>query len=141
MGAHALDPDEVATILVDADTLGDRDAAARYGISDRTIRLHRQRMRENDEIAALYRDKKARLEAQWAHDRRRVLGKALAKVEALIEQAGVDQLRDVVGAIKVIGDLELVGNAIRGEQLGGDSPGQTAPAAGRLEYAASRLAH
>ncbi len=64
------DNEQAARALVDAALLGDRKAAERHGITDRTLRNYRRALEDDPELSAcLERCMRAALEAQEAEDR------------------------------------------------------------------------
>lgn len=97
-------------------------------------------MRENPALAEAVSQKRAALDAGWANERRTFLKAGLAKLNELVALAGVDQIRDVAGALKIVGDLELVTNAL-GEQPSPPRPSEapSGDAPGSVE--AERLTH
>lgn len=133
MAAPNLNLERVAVIIVDAFALGDATAAAKWKISKRTVERYRARMTTDRELSRLVTEKKKAVEADWSAARVRFLRKTISKLEALVDQAGPEQIREVAGAIKIVGELEVVSSTLDGEQPGTDSAGTAAPAHARFD--------
>lgn len=116
--------ERAAEAIVTALSVGDRTAADRLNISDRTLRRHRARMATDPALAALVREKVKAEAGQWRAARLGFLRVALAKLKGLVEEAKVDQMRDVVGAIKIVGELQVATEAL------GTDPEARTPEAG-----------
>lgn len=116
MAAPTFDRDRALRILLDAFDLGDRKAAEHWKVSERTIRNYRERLAGDPELAGAFQQKRAELERDWRQARRRALRSGITRLEQLIQEAGVKQLRDVAGAVKILGDLEVVAGVLDDEQ-------------------------
>jgi hypothetical protein len=127
MAKTGLDLDRAARVLVDAFALGDRTAADRWKISEKTVRRYRARLETDPELSALVLQKKAREEHDWRVSRMRLLRATMARLEALVADAKVEQLRDVAGVLKIVGDLEVATDVLNREQPRPDSTGPWAP--------------
>lgn len=116
-----LDEDRAAMIL--AECVGNKPSvvAARYGVSTETIRNYRKRAEADVGFAELVAKKRALIETQWAAEAISFLRAGLQKLEELVGKAtpspGV--IREVAGAIKVVGELQIVRSAL-GQQPGGN---------------------
>lgn len=126
MATPRFDRDRAVRILVDAAAIGDAKACESWKISLRTLQNYRARLAGDPELSQAFAQKRTQLDNDWRIARRRFLNAAIAKVQVLVDQAGPDQIRDVVGAIKIIGDLEVAAGVL-GERTGVDQQGQ-APA-------------
>lgn len=133
MAASNFDIERAAIILVDAFALGDATAAAKWKISKRTVERYRARMATDTQLSALVAEKKKAAEADWSASRVRFLRKAIAKLETLVDMATPEQIREVAGAIKIVGELEVVSSTLDGEQPGTDSAGTAASAHARFD--------
>lgn len=122
-----IDRARVATILIDAYQVGELAAAKRWGITDRTIRNYKTRLETDTELSRAFHEKKARVEADWLETSRRFLSRSIAKLEELVHQAGTDQIREVAGAIKIVGELDVVRSALGGQQPQRPDPSEAAP--------------
>ena len=119
----------MARVLVDSITLGPKAAAERAGITDRTLRRYRTRAESDEALSELIQQKLKRAEADWKPIATRFLRRSIAKLERLVEDATVEQIRQVAGAIKIVGDLQVVREALtNGEQPGASGEGEAHPA-------------
>lgn len=124
------DIDRVAQILVDAYLIGDPRAAKHWGITDRTIRNYRARMETDEALSSRFLQKKREVEADWVDTSKRFLARSIAKLEDLVQSAGPDQIREVAGAIKIVGELDVVRSALKdGQQPERADQGPTASTA------------
>ena len=105
MAALRVDREKAIRVLIDAARLGDRKACAAHKISERTLRNYRTRFESDPELAAAFREKNAVEDRSWKAARRSALATGIRKLEALIEAAAADQIRDVAQAVKVLGEL------------------------------------
>ena len=108
--------ERASEVIVDALLLGDDQAAARHNVATRTVKRYRARMRTDAALAQVVSAKKARVEQDWTDARRRFLRRAIAKLEQLIDGAKPEQIREVAGAIKIVGELDVVKGALGGNQ-------------------------
>jgi len=124
-----LDLERAARILVDAAEMGDRKAAEKWKVSQRTVENHRARLRTNPELAALFgqfaKTAQATSAVSWAADRASVLKAAAARALTLL--AKEDDLDKVSRLVEKFGELELAGTLL-GEGAGDRREGK-APAA------------
>lgn len=132
-GGPKLSLDRIAEMLTDlamrapGETQG--DIAKRYGISERTLQRLKGDEQTNPALAALVRQKKAEMaqsEQGWRQVRLRFLRKSIEKLGRLVEEATSAQIREVAGAIKIVGELEAVTLALGdedGEQPSGNRQG------------------
>lgn len=107
-----LSPDErIAEILVDAFALGDGAAARKWSTSRRTICRYRARMREDQALASIVREKQQEAEDELATLRVRFLRKALVILETRITHPDAT-VHEIVGAVKIVGELHQVAEAM-----------------------------
>jgi len=105
------------------------DIAKRYGISERTVQRLKAEEQANPALADLVRQKKAEMaqsEQGWRQVRLRFLRKSIEKLGKLVDEATSAQIREVAGAIKIVGELEAVTMALGdedGEQPSGNRQG------------------
>lgn len=125
MAAPTFDRDRALRVLLDAFDLGDAQACARHKIALRTLQSYRKRLADDPELAEACAQKRAELEKGWREVRLRALRSGITKLEQLIQEAEVKQLRDVAGAVKILGDLEVVAAVLDEDdkQPGADSEG------------------
>lgn len=140
MPGPVVDPDAVARAIVDATVIGDAAAAEKHGVSVRTIGKYRATLRENPEgeLAELVQVKRKALSERWLRSTADARDKLLAKVLTLVDVADVDQLRDVVGALKIVHDAN-VSERVIADGLGGEGPG--APGADQAASPFAGAAH
>lgn len=132
MAAPKFDRDRAIRILLDAADMGDPKACKNYKITSQTLRNYRKRLENDAEFLQTFAVKKKELDEGWKLARRSALRAGIRKLEQLIERAGVKQLRDVAGAVKILGDLDVVANVLDDEQPGTDREGEPpAPPAGQ----------
>jgi hypothetical protein len=127
MAAPTFDRDRALRVLVDAFDLGDATACQRHGISVRTLERYRVRLKGDPQLSEAVAQKKEELERDWRQARRRALRSGITKLEQLIQAAEVKQLRDVAGAVKILGDLEVVAGVLDDEQQSGANPEGSKP--------------
>lgn len=131
--AKTSDRERKARIAADTEIHGCEKAAQIHRISARTCRrMHAHAMSGADpELTAIVTKKtRAVLESEdvdWAATSRRFLRRSIAKLEELVQQAGPDQIRQVAGAIKIVGELDVVRSALRDEQSERAGQGPTPP--------------
>ena len=114
-----------------ADQFGDRRAASHFGLTIRSVQRYRARARGgDDQLSQAVADKRAELNAaagDWAVAAVAFMTAAIAKLSKLVEKAEVGQMRDVVGAIKVVGELDITRQAMTNDELtGGAGEGEEA---------------
>ena len=129
--------ERAAMILADASVMGDAAAAAKWDVSDKTVRNYRARASNNPDFAALYRKKQLSISSAWSEDAGRFLGKALAKLEKLVEQADDPKyIHDVAGAIKVVGELRIAKEVLsepESDPAGSEPPADQSASPARLK--------
>jgi len=130
MASPVFDRARAVRVLLDAAAVGDSAACKRHGISERTLQRYRERVGADPELTAVVAEKKNAEEAGWSASRRRFLRSAIAKLEAMIAEAGPDQIREVAGAIKIVGELEVVVVNMIGAGTDGEQPGPSGPPSG-----------
>ncbi len=126
------DPERVAEILVDAFTLGDGTAARKWRITTRTVRNYRVRLKTDTELSAIFHQKRVTNEDELSTLRVRFLRRALAVLEEKIT-APEAAIYDIAGAVKIVGELHQVAEALdeRSDSEDPDAaeaPGDSAPA-------------
>lgn len=111
-----LDLEHASDVLADAWAMGDRAAAALHGISRRTVERYRARIADDEapdaDLSALVAQKIALRREEWGDARQTFLRRALAKLEQLLDGATAEDIPAIVGAIKIVGELELTGQAL-----------------------------
>src|SRR5690349_19358862 len=85
----------------------DTRAAQHFGITVRTIQRYRQMAASDRNLSEKIAIKKSELRAtvqDWAPAAAETLRFAVERLHDMLERAGDDKMRDVVGAIKILGD-------------------------------------
>lgn len=119
--------ERAARVLVDAITLGDRTAADRHKVAEKTVQRYRARLLTDPELSRIVQEKGRVAEHGWHFARAQFLRKTLAKLEQLVEGATNDQFEHVIDALKAAGELDLATEALGvGSKHSQSSP--TAPA-------------
>lgn len=125
-----LDQERVAWILLDALALGDGSAARKWKVSRRTVERYRSRMRSEPELAAIVEEKRAGTEVELSALRVRFLRKALTRLETKVDDPEAS-LHEIAGAVKIVGELHQVSEALSDERPDSPDP-EAAEAAGRV---------
>lgn len=107
MASPKFDRARAIRVLVDAATLGDRQAIANWKISERTLRNYRERLRDDPEVAAACRQKAQQDDLEWGAQRKAFLGEGIRKMRELIAEATIADLHAVTGAVKIVGELQV----------------------------------
>lgn len=120
--------DQAAAALVEAAYYGDEQAAKEYDVSRRTIRRWRNRMDEDDDLAALVAAKKQQFEDSWADE-------LPAAIRASIEFLGraarngkvhdTDSIRTIAGSLKILADVALTKKVLDARLTGRGEPERT----------------
>lgn len=102
-----IDRESVAEILVDSYVSGRtaEQTAKKYGITDRTLRKYRRRLRDDPVLADLFRSKRAKVSEGWAEE---VPGAMRASVEFLRKAAEEGDPRDPLMVHSVAGAMKLL---------------------------------
>lgn len=115
------DLERISGILAEDAIHGIRQAAARSGVTERTIRRYRKKAEEDEVLSARVREKKVALLKGWQDEAIRFMHKCLAKMAELVEDATAEQLRDVNGSAKIVGELLVANGVLGGGQSEPDS--------------------
>jgi len=88
------------------------DICKRYGISEKTLQRWKKRAGADKELSAAVLQNK-RVVAEGLRDTRiKFLRNSIEKLGQLVQASGVENMRDVSGAIKIVGDLNAVSHAL-----------------------------
>lgn len=112
MASTRINRDRAARILVDAITLGDKTAADRHKVSEKTVQRHRARLKTDLELSALVRELGKEAEHGWHFARARFLRRTLAKLDEMVQAATPEQFEHVIEAMKAAGELDLATEAL-----------------------------
>lgn len=106
-GHIRLTDEQATSMLAESAIIGVPAAARRYEVDERTVFAWRKRLEASPDAQAKIAAKREKLEREWSDVAIRFLRKAVAKLEALVEQATPENIREVAGAIKVVGELGI----------------------------------
>lgn len=104
-----------ATVLIEAAYTTDEKAAARYGISLRTIQRWRSKIQTDPILAGFVATKKRAFDEAWAEEIPVTLRKAMRFLNDAFEKADARNpaiIESVVGAIKIIAEVQMTGRWI-----------------------------
>lgn len=137
-----LDPAEVAAILGYGDRHGDRAAAAKFNVSYRTIKRYRAAIRDGKapELDRLVQQQKARAVNKCIDLLTETYELALKRLQEVLPEATPHH---VIGAVKIVGELALTRDALKGDdeqQSSGNQQG-AAPAADAAQASQAPAIH
>jgi hypothetical protein len=124
-------PELASRILAEAEVEGDETVAKRHGCSVRTVQNYRARLKTDAELVETFRQKRAALTIPWRERAEQTLRLGLERLEQLMALAGVDQLRDVAGAVHIVASHAVTVDALghgRHVQPASPSAADAAPA-------------
>lgn len=112
--------DLAASVLIEAAFQNDDKAAAKYGISLRTVRNYRCRLQTDPELAAIFQTKKAIFDRVWADDLLRALRGAADFICEAAQSARADEkcktnpemIAAMAGALKLCADVHLTSRVL-----------------------------
>jgi len=125
------DRERASRVLAEAAYATDKSVAKRNSTTTRSIENWRQRMATDDVLADMYRTKVALLDGDWATAAVDFLRTGIEKLQQLVDQAQPDQIHEVAGAIKIVGELQVVRETLRGQHSGATDPDRGSAAPGR----------
>lgn len=134
---RAYNPERISMVLADAQIRGDEAAAKLHDVSIRTVVRYRKQLETDQDLARHVAKRMGVLDEDWGEAAREFLREAIAKLKEMVKTAPADQIRDVTGAVKIVGELQIVREAIHGQQPGADPTHRAlASAAGGVEASA-----
>lgn len=145
MASPIFDKDAAARILTHASLFGDVAACNKFKISRVTLFRYRKRLEGDPELKQVVATKNRLIDESWSKDANEALREGVKKLSELFKTAPQEQMRDVAGGIKILGDLLITQQAIDPEpdeepedefQPGLDrqsAPSEKAPSADPLE--------
>lgn len=116
--------DELGTSLV-AEALFSTDPAAlcaRYGVSTKTLERWKARCSSDQKLAAVVSKKKNAQREEWEDEAVRFMRRGLRKLDELVDKAAVTDMRNVSGAIHLVGNLLVASGVLRGKPLPNHPP-------------------
>lgn len=129
MARPHFDRELAAKVLALAAKAGDAEAAKHFRISVRSVKRYRAKMLLDTELAQAVTAKVSEFEAHskgWAEEAAAFMSQAIRKLGQLVREAKPDQMRDVVGAIKIVGELDITRKVMGSDEQ--PSAGAEAPA-------------
>ncbi len=124
--------ERIASILLDAATFGDGEAARKWNICKRTVRNYRSRMRKDPDLAAVCLEATQAAEAELGGLRVRFLRKALEEMERRLGKPETS-IEGIAECVRIVGEQYQVAEAMG---VGSDDRDQAAAEAeGRGEGA------
>jgi hypothetical protein len=106
-----LSKDQVSQLLTDiafrAPNETPADICAKYGVSEKTAQRWKKRAASDPVLSARVATNKAEVALGVRDHRIRFLCSAIDKLGQLVQSAGVENMRDVSGAIHIVGNLEV----------------------------------
>ena len=131
MAAPTFDRERAIRILLDAQDMGDATACKRHKITVRTLERYRRRLVDDPELSQAVALKKAEIEQGWRRERLAALRTGLRKLDELFAKASMKQLRDLVGGVKILGELQVASEVLSDDSDRPDrSDEEPAPPAG-----------
>ena len=111
--------ERAASILAEASLWTDTYAAKRWGVTARSISNWRKLTETDSDFSELFDRKKAAIDKAWGNEARAALRRMLRKLDDLVQEAGPEQIREVAGAVKIVGELEVTRGAIQSDEQPG----------------------
>lgn len=110
MAKPSLNRDRAARILADASALGDKKAAEKWSVSEKTVGNYRRRLAADPELSDMFRRLVAEGERSWHAARARALRAVMARIEEVAAtEADLDKLSR---AAKNMGEVDLTLSAL-----------------------------
>ncbi|BDA74392.1 hypothetical protein CAL7716_085580 [Calothrix sp. PCC 7716] len=102
--------ERAAGALVDAIFMGDKAAAEKWDVSTRSIEEWRSRVKEDNELLALFNSKKQAREKSWASEIPDTIQAGLKFVKdatSHADPADPEAVKAITGALKILMDIDL----------------------------------
>jgi len=112
MASKRIDRERIARLLVDAILLGDKTAAVRHKVSEKTVQRHRKRLTTDAELSEIVQKLGRDAEHGWHFRRSQFLRRTLDKLDEMVQNAGPDDFEHVIEALRAAGDLDLASEAL-----------------------------
>lgn len=129
--AKRLNYELVAQILVEAAYLGDRETCEKYGITTRTIRNYRKRLREDAELSEIFRIKNRAFTSDWGDEASEAiqntihfLGKAAASQDPAMPNP--DMIHAMAGSLKILSQVDMMKKVLDVRLAGANRPDREA---------------
>lgn len=128
MAAPKLNRELAAKVIALALQAGHEAAAKHFGISTKSVGRYLKLAETDPHLSGVVQTRKLELEAAsqgWAFEAAGFMVLGIKKLGQLVAQAKVEQMRDVTGAIKIVGELDITRKALGGgEHPRADRQGQ-----------------
>lgn len=115
MANPKFDRDKAAKIVLDASLMGDRAAADKWGVSERTVRHYRQKLDSDPEFAEVCQEKKAVQDAAWADEIPSAIASCIDFLKRASQSCNVndpDAVHAIAGALKILGETSMTREVI-----------------------------
>lgn len=110
-----VDTERAAEILVQSIYRSDKIVASEFGISIKTVQNYRKRMKDDESLALVFREKRQLIESQWADK----LGGAILDAIEFIKRAAREAdpkdpevIHAITGSLKIIAQIDITRTAI-----------------------------
>ena len=118
MGSPGFNPERASSILAEAEYMGDKPTAERWGITDRTIRNYRKRLLDDPQFSIVFQAKKQLFCRTWIDDATGTLKVGFARLKDLLQNGrreDADFIHAVAGALKIVGELNIAYTVLNDE--------------------------
>lgn len=129
MARNRNDPERVTDIVVYAEAFGPERTAKQFGVSQRTVFNYRGLVKASPVLAAACTEKRKHAKERMGEEFIAFLRRGVKKLDELCAEAGPERIRDVAGAVKIVGDLFTVREVFGGQQPQPDREGPATPEA------------
>ncbi len=119
------DRDKASKIVLDASLMGDRAAADKWGVSERTVRHYRHKLDSDPEFAEVCQEKKRIQDEAWADEIPSMLAAGITFLKEAAQQGDredPDFVHAIAGAIKIVSEVHQVRRVIDARLSGEDRP-------------------
>ena len=131
-----LDYDKVATILVEALLFGDKVAANRHGITQRTIQNYKARLRDDTELSELFARKKSIVEDDWVNEIKSAMIASIDFLKRASQEAdptNPEVIHAIAGAAKILSGIGLTKDLVDARIRSFNGTGQSGEETGFLD--------
>lgn len=129
VAAKAFNRNRASLVLLDAFAMGDAGAAQKWNVHKSTITGYRERLATDPEFCKILTLRYAELEQSWSVARLQCLRAVIKRIEELAAKS--EDIYRLAGAVKVLGELQVVAGVLNGPEAPGSSGSNAeAPRAG-----------
>jgi hypothetical protein len=112
-------PERASAILAEAELFGDSQSCEKWQITRQTLHNYRSRLTTDDDLLQLFTLKKRILLVDWQQDATKTIKIGLKELNNRMPMASTEEdakvIHAIAGAIKVVGELKITGEALSGE--------------------------